>query len=81
MKREYTRIALLFPPCGVIHNELCRHAGERGAQAVNFRVPAANTPVDPESFVDNPGASFRALRGRRELVSETLDGLRPTPLR
>ena len=62
MKRDYTRIAVLFPPYGLIHNELCRLAGERGAEAVIFRVPAADTAVDPESFVGNPDANLRALR-------------------
>ena len=61
MNRDYTRIAVLFPPFGVIHGELCRLAGERGAEAVIFRVPAADTPVDPESFVGNPDASVRAI--------------------
>lgn len=62
MKRDYTRIAVLFPPYGVIHNELCRLAGERGAEAVIFRVPAGDAPVDPESFVGDPDANVRALR-------------------
>ena len=62
MKRDYTRIAVLFPPYGLIHNELCRLAGERGAEAVIFRVPAGDSPVDPESFVGNPDANARALR-------------------
>ena len=62
MKRDYTRIAVLFPPYGLIHNELCRLAGERSAEAVIFRVPAGDAPVDPESFVGNPDANVRALR-------------------
>lgn len=62
MKRDYTRIAVLFPPYGLIHNELCRLAGERGAEAVIFRVSAGDTPVDPESFVGNPDANLRTLR-------------------
>ena len=62
MNRDYTRIAVLFPPFGVIHGELCRLAGERGAEAVIFRVPAADTPVDPESFVGNPDASVQAIQ-------------------
>ena len=62
MKRDYTRIAVLFPPYGLIHNELCCLAGERGAEAVIFRVPAGDTPVDPESFVGSPDANVRALR-------------------
>ena len=62
MKRDYTRIAVLFPPYGLIHNELCRLAGERGAEAIIFRVPAGDSPVDPESFVGNPEANVRALR-------------------
>lgn len=62
MKRDYTRIAVLFPPYGLIHNELCRLAGERGAEAVIFRVSAGDAPVDPESFVGNPDANLRTLR-------------------
>ena len=67
MSRDYTRIAVLFPAFGLIHGELCRIAGQHGAEAVIFRVPAAESPVDPETFVGNPGASVQAI--------ETMGGL------
>ena len=75
MNRDYTRIAVLFPAFGLIHNELCRLAEQHGAEAVIFRVPAeeeGEETVDPASFVGNPDVmaqAIQAMGGLRTLRS------------
>ena len=80
VERTYTRIAVLFPAWGLIHNELCRLAEDNGAEAVIFRVPAndaGSQTTDPEDFVGNPDVMVEAIQTMggldtlRAIASET----------
>ena len=65
MDRSYTRIAVLFPAWGLIHNELCRLAESNGAEAVIFRVPAREEETqttNPEDFVGNPHVMVESIQ-------------------
>ena len=65
MSRDYTRIAVLFPAFGLIHDELCRLAEENRAEAVIFRVPAeadeSEATVDSATFSGNPDNAVKAI--------------------
>ena len=80
MDRSYTRIAVLFPAYGLIHNELCRLAEDHGAEAVIFRVPAQeedSQTTDPADFVGNADFMVEAIQTMggldtlRSIASET----------